>query len=92
MRLIDADKADVDQISCYYGDRAYLDDVQEWLDEQETVDLVRHGEWEPVKDELRVRCSCCKSKNDTLFGSHLNYYKFFNYCPDCGAKMDLTEE
>lgn len=39
-RLIDADKADVDSIRCYYGDQCHLEDVQEWIDDQPTVDAV----------------------------------------------------
>lgn len=39
MRLIDADKADVEQIGCFYGAECRLEDVQEWLDEQPTVDI-----------------------------------------------------
>ena len=39
MRLIDVDKADVEQISCFYGAECRLEDVQEWLDEQPTVDI-----------------------------------------------------
>ena len=37
MRLIDADKADVERISCFYGSECRIQDVQEWLDEQPTV-------------------------------------------------------
>lgn len=37
MRLIDADKADVERISCFYGSECRIKDVQEWLDEQPTV-------------------------------------------------------
>ena len=38
MRLIDADKADVERINCFYGSECRIADVQEWLDEQPTVD------------------------------------------------------
>lgn len=39
-RLIDVNKADVEDISCYYGSNCYIEDVQSWLDEQPTVDAV----------------------------------------------------
>lgn len=39
-RYIDADKADVDRIGCFYGTECYLEDVQEWLNEQPTADVV----------------------------------------------------
>lgn len=49
MRLIDADAADVERISCSYSDHCTLDDVKEWLNEQPTIKA------EPV-----VRCRECK--------------------------------
>lgn len=49
MRLINADDANVDRICCYSGGSCYLEDVQEWLDDQPTIDA------EPV-----VRCRDCK--------------------------------
>ena len=49
MRLIYADKADVENISCFYGNECRIADVQEWLDEQPTVDA--HG-WISVEDRL----------------------------------------
>ena len=42
MRLIDADAADVDKIMCYYSGHCRIEDVQEWLDDQPTID----AEWE----------------------------------------------
>lgn len=49
MRLIDANKADVEYISCYYGDHCYIDDVQEWLDEQPTIDAI---ETDAIMEEM----------------------------------------
>ena len=40
VRLIDANAADVEQISCYFSDHCRLKDVQEWLDEQPTLDVI----------------------------------------------------
>lgn len=51
MRLIDADEANVDRICCYYGGSCDIEDVQEWLDDQPTIDA------EPV-----VRCKDCKHR------------------------------
>ena len=39
-----------------------------------------HGKWFDV-GSLSCRCSACGCKND----------KETNYCPNCGAKMDLKE-
>ena len=49
MRLIDADKADVEQISCFYGSECRLADVKEWLDEQPTIDIAKQ-----IFDEIEV--------------------------------------
>lgn len=40
MRLIDADAANVDYIPCYYGSNCHVEDVEEWLKDQPTVDAV----------------------------------------------------
>ena len=44
---------------------------------------VVHGRW-IVQDDGRTRfmCSICGSKN---------YQQHYNYCPNCGAKMDLEK-
>lgn len=50
---------------------------------------VVHARWEPREDAPGfVRCSACRDCNvydDWLDG------KKWQYCPQCGAKMDLTE-
>lgn len=48
---------------------------------------VVHGEWVDTPDGTATICSYCKADwnvfdNDT--------YRF-NYCPNCGAKMDLED-
>ena len=41
---------------------------------------VRHGEWREVNDKYpRYVCTVC---------NHLFNNKNYNYCPNCGAKMD----
>lgn len=45
------------------------------------VQEVKHGEWENQEPGYRVAdfmCSVCHSESD----------KLFDYCPDCGARMD----
>ena len=49
MRLIDADAANVDNISCYYGSSCYAEDVEEWLNELPATDVVKV-----------VRCKDCE--------------------------------
>lgn len=92
MRPIDADAMDVEKIYCYYSDHCRSEDVQEWVNEQPTLDVepVRHGHWTIVYDDSdneMMRCSECEEEyydgeNDTVD-------TLFNYCPNCGARMDL---
>ena len=42
---------------------------------------VRHGRW-----IFRMNGSCACSECDETF-----YYEIGNYCPNCGAKMDVTD-
>ena len=83
-RLIDANAADVERIPCYYGDHCYTEDVQEWLNEQPTVDAVEvvHGRWIKRNNGIGYmplyECSVCgKYWDDDM-----------NFCGECGAKMD----
>lgn len=80
-------------------DRGYvdaLDRVDDWMDAQPTVDAVElvHGRWLKTENGIRQNintgemvmaymhdCSVC--------GWHTgNQGRNFNYCPNCGAKMD----
>lgn len=44
---------------------------------------VVHGRWEPFggKYYSRKKCSCCGWDGQ-------EWIKFYNFCPNCGAKMD----
>ena len=62
-------------------------------------EAVKHGKWKPYFEDVEIYntggfterkqtgwiCGRCKSKK-----SFTAYYKT-NYCPNCGAKMDLEE-
>lgn len=97
-RLIDANAANVEHISCYYGNSCYTEDVQEWLDEQPTIDAVEvvyaHWVWNPNGNDWGIGawcCSKCGGKNDALpWDNKLNPYAFAcsHFCPVCGAHMD----
>lgn len=58
-----------------------------------TVDLVKHGHWIEVqriheKDHTAIcECSLC---GDTVWV--YDGQRAWNYCPNCGAKMDEVEE
>lgn len=59
--------------------------VQQMIIGCPTIDAVpaRHGKW-VGKEDKRWHCSECD-------GIAPKGYRY-NYCPDCGAKMDLDEE
>ena len=58
-------------------------DVVRMLDKQPTIDAepVRHGRWEGKK--WSYSCSICGGLSPEDGGVKTNY------CPDCGARMDL---
>lgn len=60
-RYIDVEKADVERISCFYGSECRLEDVQEWLDEQPTADVVSQKAYEQVKWERDTAIEQLKS-------------------------------
>lgn len=98
MRLIDADRMRNDDSMCEgvlcdecpFADRlrskcSFVD----FMDRQPTVDPVKHGRWIAGYDSGnkywpdRWVCSECGAAFDTAD---------YNYCPDCGARMDGDEE
>lgn len=92
MRLIDADRANVEEIPSYYGDSCRSEDIQVWLDEQPTIDVtpVVHARWEDGSGEwVNVLGEyCCRP---TYICSNCREEEKRNsaFCPNCGAKMDL---
>ena len=75
-----------------------LDRAQRAILDAPTADVapVRHGRWEKAQDMRRMdgniydyRCSLCDSLAEK--GVYNNYDRLTNYCPSCGAKMDLED-
>ena len=63
--------------------------VERALENAPTVDAVEvvHGRWVQIgydKALDRITCSCCKD----YWNIEDNQTQYFNYCPNCGAKMD----
>lgn len=62
------------------------DDISLYSIPNENVTLITHGKW--VKKEIRgiycFVCSQCKVDSGVNHG--------YNYCPSCGAKMDMEME
>ena len=93
MRLIDADAVDVERICCYYGDNCRIEDVQEWLDDQSTVDAapVVHARWVkahgmmPPEYHHRKQCSMC---GGWALQDYFGRERMSHYCPNCGSKLD----
>lgn len=93
-RLIDANAA-VDYCHKRWGiDSA----TAQFLREQPTVDAVEvvHGRWLYDSGSGKYFCSACDEyalsfKKDTLYGGDLYEVCLTDYCPNCGAKMDLEE-
>lgn len=88
MRLIDADALynvfitkDSEDTSWFCGR----------LEDAPTIDLINHGYW--VFDHMTGErsyyacCSCCRK----ILRFFKDKSEEFNYCPDCGAKMDLED-
>ena len=93
MRLIDVDARieEIKKVNCtgcnnYNGIRCracWVDDAIGLFDDAPTVDAVEvvHGRWDRVKFFAHAtlhHCSIC---------GHAEI-KTYNYCPNCGAKMD----
>lgn len=92
-RLIDADAQkrtytqNCDYENCIYDGAFIVNNI----DEQPTVDAepVRHGKWMKCDEDkwehiYALRCSECHG------GYHLSHETTtaWNYCPECGARMD----
>jgi hypothetical protein len=58
-----------------------LAECEKWFHKEPTIDPVKHGEWERIPYSFAggYRCSCCGQKS---------LERDWNYCPNCGAKMD----
>ena len=100
-RLIDAD-AEIEAIkkyACkdcdsYNGIRCracWADDLMNWIDDAPKVDAVEvvRGEWIMVIDENDCECIECPLCGEQFYdGDNDTFDKPWNYCPNCGAKMD----
>lgn len=97
MRLIDADVMRTDWLE--NGQNEYVYDtnaVLNSIDEQPTIEAepVRHGKWATDKEDIewgnslkRKHCTNCGKRPH--FDKEEREFILTNYCPHCGAKMDL---
>ncbi len=97
MRLIDADALRDGWLE--NGENEYVYDTNAMLDSidaQPTIDAVPvvHGRWikteEPIGwiDVLCGECSNCHESFIVDEDSSFDDFAMWNYCPNCGAKMD----
>ena len=95
MRLIDADalmetiRGNEYPLTSHLNSRdngMFTIGIQQAVDEQPTIEAepVRHGRWIYIngREYLGPRCSSCQKGYD---------YKY-NYCPNCGSRMDGESE
>lgn len=97
MRLIDADELMKTIKNHHYLLTGHINSkdygmftvgIQQAIDEQPTVSTpVLHGKWIYIED-MDIQCSVCGSYALT----EGDYPQESNYCPHCGAKMDLEDE
>ena len=92
MRLIDADRLyntiidEIDPISISMDGGEMCGMMRTIIAAEPTVDAapVVHGYWDDSFDGITPFCSACHM-------SHRGFNRTPNYCPHCGAKMDLEE-
>lgn len=91
-RLIDADA--LMEIYARYEFTSDMGDAMEILDNAPTVDAVqvRHAHWIWKGDEgdSRFMCSECKCKE--YVPTCMGVPDIWEYCPNCGARMDEVNE
>lgn len=96
MRAIDVDKLEWFQVTFGAYQQKAIMILKPHICDLDIIDAepVRHGRWEKVLGVLTpggdplVRCPYCKSReSEHLRG--IETHMRWNYCPVCGAKMDL---
>ena len=76
-------ETDMEKLYLLWGSDNALTTMEDIMSDIPTADVapVVHGRWEPYRKNLG-KCSEC--------GEFVQIRS--NYCPNCGAKMDLTED
>jgi hypothetical protein len=105
MRLIDADELKIklaDELSDALGETDFTDGLHYGLklaislaEETPLADAkpIRHGHWIGIDDEPCESYECDKCGYITEdIGCNYGIPNNFNYCPNCGAKMDTKGE
>ena len=76
------------RIDCYGTNKFGMldDDIRAFIKAQPAANVasVQHGRWEEASDGDGIVCPFCR----TDFCTIIYDTDYFNYCPNCGAKMD----
>ncbi|MCM1059819.1 MAG: hypothetical protein NC452_05955 [Eubacterium sp.] len=80
----------LDELKVKTGIDKTIQDLKYMIDTIEDADVreVRHGllNWQDNIEGYWLECSCCS------FEFEYRYPNEFNYCPNCGAKIDEKSE
>lgn len=96
MRAIDIDTLEWFQIKCVGFDEPMILIRKPHILELDIIEAepVRHGRWETDREDIewgnslkRKHCTNCGSRPH--FDKEKREFVLTNYCPACGAKMDL---
>lgn len=95
-RLIDADELQKALARMWYDSPISITgiSVSALIDEQPTIEAepVKHGRWFDLRDcaNQGTYCSVCKAK---IFDTPMPHKKkLSNYCPNCGARMEVEND
>ena len=87
MRIIDAKALEREIKEIFQSNPFLMGILLRWVRRQPTIEAepVRHGRWKPLEKRFDgdLDWYCC-SDCGKLIGGRVHY----NYCPNCGAKMD----
>lgn len=85
-RYVDADKLKK-SFDLYFGGVSHAVIANQIIESEPTADVaeVKHGEWEYPFSKDIAKCTNC----DFCVQDKINNVGYmYNYCPNCGAKMD----
>lgn len=95
MRLIDADERK-QQVESPYTEYPIMIQIRkalkDFIDDAQTIDPVKHGKWEPFDLTWGRSVYACTVCGEAIEVPTENGKPIFDYCPNCGAKMDGGEE
>lgn len=70
-----------------FGETGGADVLRQLIDAQPTVDTVKHAHWE-ISEYEYLDCSNCGESYYSGAVERLKRGEVYDYCPNCGAKMD----